>query len=778
MKSYLQLIKEYEKVHRKKNRITIVCIVIAVSLVTAIFGMADMEIKAQEIRQIQQNGNWHVALQHLEESKIHDIVNAFENKIETSGWMFGFPDLDNWTYQGVSYKLTAGEEEILQEFGFRLEEGAFPADNSEIIVDKKSADTNGIRVGDSISFQIPEQGERSFTVSGLCNNTALMLKDDMHVVVFGKSLTAELYEEDTYRAAFYIRFKDRVNLGQTRDRMISEFSLQEGELSENTVLFALSAQSDESYMKQLYMVAIVLGILVLIAGILMISGTFNTNVAERTQFFGMLRCLGATKSQIKKYVLLESLNYLKLAIPIGVILGTVTYWGACAYLKVVNYEFFSTMPMMSFSAISLAGGVLVGVCTVLFAALAPCKRASKVSPLAAITASRDYRGITTKRRSGKLVAKIEHNLGYHHATSNKKNLFLMTASFAVSIVLFLSFSVAVNFMNHAITPLEAWAPDLEIMDPSGSNELAPSIVDELKCVNGIKAVYGRQYAVGQTEWNNTVINVTLLTYEENQFQWAKKYLVEGDMDAVSEGSNTVMIAYDMNMEYHAGDHLMWTYGDEVQDFTVNAVAKKTPFKAGENELIIITNESEFKRIVGEDKYAVIDVQLKGNATDAVVNEIRSHFDSDIFFSDSRLSNEQAKAAVYSFSLFIYAFLAIIALITVFNIINSMNMSIAARLKQYGVMRAVGMSIKQVKRMILSEAVTYAAFGSVAGSLIGLLLHKKLFEMMVTFRWGTAWTIPWGPVCVIILLVLGSTLISVVEPMKKFKAMEIISAIAE
>ena len=51
MKSYLGLVSEYAKVHRKKNRLTGICIAISVMLVTAIFGMADMSIKAQMVRQ-------------------------------------------------------------------------------------------------------------------------------------------------------------------------------------------------------------------------------------------------------------------------------------------------------------------------------------------------------------------------------------------------------------------------------------------------------------------------------------------------------------------------------------------------------------------------------------------------------------------------------------------------------------------------------------------------------------------------------------------------------
>ena len=56
---------------------------------------------------------------------------------------------------------------------------------------------------------------------------------------------------------------------------------------------------------------------------------------------------------------------------------------------------------------------------------------------------------------------------------------------------------------------------------------------------------------------------------------------------------------------------------------------------------------------------------------------------------------------------LYGFLIIIALITVFNIFNSMNASVAARTRQYGVMRSIGMGTGQLYRMIAAEAATYA-----------------------------------------------------------------------
>ena len=63
---------------------------------------------------------------------------------------------------------------------------------------------------------------------------------------------------------------------------------------------------------------------------------------------------------------------------------------------------------------------------------------------------------------------------------------------------------------------------------------------------------------------------------------------------------------------------------------------------------------------------------------------------------------------------------------ILNIINSISMSVSARMKQYGILRAIGMDDAQLKRMISAEAGTYAVSGLVVGIALGLVLNRKLY----------------------------------------------------
>ena len=113
---------------------------------------------------------------------------------------------------------------------------------------------------------------------------------------------------------------------------------------------------------------IVFCLLVLLAGVLMISGSLNSAIAQRTQFFGMMRCIGMSKKQVIHFVELEALNWCKTAIPSGIILGTVATWLVLAFMhRFVGGEF-ARMAVFGISPIGMVSGAVVGILTVLLAA--------------------------------------------------------------------------------------------------------------------------------------------------------------------------------------------------------------------------------------------------------------------------------------------------------------------------------------------------------------------------------------------------------------------------
>ena len=125
-----------------------------------------------------------------------------------------------------------------------------------------------------------------------------------------------------------------------------------------------------------------------------------------------------------------------------------------------------------------------------------------------------------------------------------------------------------------------------------------------------------------------------------------------------------------------------------------------------------------------------------------------------------------QSTYWAFHLVVYAFLIVIAGITILNIINSISMSVSARMKQYGILRAIGMDDAQLKRMISAEASTYAVSGLVVGIALGLVLNRKLYILLSTHYFGAAWQVPWGCLAVIVVVVLAAVVLAVYNPVRR------------
>ena len=119
----------------------------------------------------------------------------------------------------------------------------------------------------------------------------------------------------------------------------------------------------------------------------------------------------------------------------------------------------------------------------------------------------------------------------------------------------------------------------------------------------------------------------------------------------------------------------------------------------------------------------------------------------------------------------------IALITIFNVINSIALSVAARTKQYGVFRAIGLSTRQLSKMVIAEAATYAVSGCVVGTLVGMICNKLLFNLLISSKWGEAWTPPFAELGIILLIVILSVVLAVYGPIQKIHQMSIVDTIS-
>lgn len=781
MKSYLSLIPISAKVNKKQNRMTMVCIILAVFLVTAIFSMADMEIRSQKIKAIKDYGNWHIALKNISEEDA-ELISSRQDVLAASWYnVLNYRLKDGYFINGKAAAICGTEQSLISDImPSSIEEGQYPFDNNQILLTKNAEDILKVSVGDSIEINTPSGEKINYIISGFGMDSAMISQSDAIGAFLPLSAFKDIYSSAENKELldsdmiYYVQFDKNVNIRRAIEDIKKQYGFTEDNISRNTALLGTMGYSNDSYMLGLYGSAFVLFLLVLIAGILMIASSLNSNISQRTKFFGMLRCIGAEKKQIIRFVRLEALNWCKAAIPIGVIMGILIVWALCALLKFLSGSYFEDMPVFGISYLGIISGITVGLLTVLISALSPAKKAAKVSPLAAISGNCNN---TQKiyHAAGTGLFKVDTGLGVYHAKMNKKNFILMTGSFALSIVLFLAFSAVVSFMNHAIKPLKPYTPDVSIISPDNTCSVNKNLSAKLADLQSVKRVYGRSFKYNMpVKINGSDRKIDLISYESNQFNWAdeKNYILEGDLSKVPGNSDYVLAVYSNENSLKTGDKI--NLGNET--VSISGVLSTCPFESEQGTETVICSEETFERITGENNYTIIDIQLINQATDDDVNYIRGLAGSDITFSDRRLSNKEVRGSFLAFAIFIYGFILIITLITVFNIINSISMSVSAKIKQYASMIAIGMEKRQTVRMITSEAVTYAITGSILGSILGLPTHRFMFNFLVTQHWGDTWQVPLTELFIIIFVVMISSFAAVYGPAKRIHNLEITSVI--
>lgn len=802
MKNYLELVPLYAKAHRKQNRMSIFCIFLSVFLVTAIFGMADMYIRSQLLKTKLEDGNWHIALNDISDAEAKLIAARPEVNVLSCYGTLNYQLDMGYQIAGKDVVVCGSDAAFLEEIYVNsISEGAFPQTEHEVLVSGNIKTELGLDIGSPILIQDSAGIEYLYFISGFANDLPMILSKDIYGVFMNTATFRTFYPNVTdgtpndYDSCFFVQFHNHHTIRKTINDIKTQFQLSDAQVHEQAMLLGLLGQSDEGnlFMIMIYTAAAVLSALVLLAGVLMIAGSLNSDIVGRTQFFGMLRCVGATPSQIMRLVHREALSLCTFAIPASVLTGMVLIWILCAILRILSPMYFATMPAFAVSLPSIAAGVIIGILTVLLASRAPAKRASKASPLAAVTGSANL--ITPVRSAANTTfCKVDIALGIHHAIASRKNLLLVAASFALSIILFLSFSTTIDFMKHAVKALKPWTPDLSIISKTinenntiNKNSTANCTVDRalisaLQENPAVKRVYGRMFADHlPTVTNGRKDTAMLISYDEQQFYWTKKYLLNGSIKEVQNHPATALIVsapqYNNHTKIQTGDTVALTINGKITEIVITGMVSECPFNTSDGD-ILLCSEDTFRQLTGAENYTIIDIQLTRNAVDTDVDTLRGLVGTKYTFSDQRMNNQSVLGANYSFKLFLYGFLFLIAMVTLCNIINCVAMSVEAHMKQYGGLRAIGMSDHQLEKMIIAETVSYAVTGGFFGTMLGLFLNKKLYETLVTYRWNDPWQLPITELCIILILVILAVVLAVYSPVKKIRAMSIVETISQ
>ena len=775
MKSYLNLVPISAKVHKRQNRMTILCIIISVLLVTTIFSGADMMIRTESIFLQKKHGSWHIQLENPPKEAADKIIRRPD--VTAVGWSEKFNDDAELPYYIGEKKavLCGTDETYMTRLTDGLEEGSFPQKDNEILLSSNAKIALHAQIGESITLRTPA-GDTDFIVYGFGSDEKEYYQGQTYLVAVymtRNAFTGIMEQNGIKNNPFcYIQYQDAGKAEKSMSDLQEQYQLPKESISENTAVMGIAGKSKNTSIMSFYGIAAVLFVLVLSAGVLMISSSMNSNVAQRTKFFGMMRCIGASRSQIIRFVRLEALSWCKTAVPVGMVLGTAVSWVLCAILHYGIGGEFSVMPVFALSPVGLISGAVVGVVTVLLAARSPAKRAAKVSPMAAVSGNGETKpSVKHAVKSG--FGKIEWTLGVHHAIASKRNWLMMTASFSLSIILFLCFFVGIDFAGQLLPSFRSWQPDISLNGYANSLVLDRQLSDEISQIPGVSHVFGSSYInkVPVTSSREGIENINLVSYTDYLLDGSKDRVVQGDISTIYGDSNCVMIIRNKDNPMKVGDTIR--IGENEMKITCAVSDGLYPSEMG-----VICSQETFDRLMGEQNYSLICIQLGKDATEKTVQKISDLTQDDVIFTDNRQSNQEIKATYLATRFIGYGFLAVVAIITLFNIINSISMSVTARIKQYGAMRAVGMDGNQLTGMIAAEAFTYAVSGLIVGCVIGLLLSGFLHVRLLTHFFGIPWEFPVVLLGVIIVFILVSAAAAVYAPVKRLRNMVVTETINE
>jgi len=794
MNTYLDLVSRIQKAAPRKTWLTILSVALSVALVTAIFSMLDVFRRTELIQVINSTGNYHLMIENpTEEEKAYlrgriDVYNAGE-------WI-GF---ETGELNGAPCQLASVDENFAPNMTVELAEGRYPTQPNEVMLERWALDTFDppLRIGDTVQVTFAGGAEDTYMITGLFNDFGSTKASAKPGVLL--SMAAARAADARKESAFLIEFKPGVNVLQARQSIQSTLNIPDERVGQNEKLLAVMGQSEHQSVLSLYATAAVLFFIVLVAGVVMIYNTFNISVMERVRQFGLLRCIGASKRQIRSIVRREGLRIILRAVPLGLLAGILVTFACSALLKFYNSDLFGEMPLFVISLPGVAAGVVIGFLTVLTASFAPANKAASVSPLNAVTGSSEMRASLRPKSSFLTrLLPVEVALGVNNATARKRTLVLMSASIAISIILFLGFNVYVDFMHTAMKTTKPYTPDVSLLSGQG---LPADLYARVGAMSGVKRAYGRMFGYVNASFDASLLTQDyldtvggvqvlengrfvppekswLISFDANQLRWIRENLVEGTLDeaALNEGNGIVAVIVNLRNNittqpalWHIGDTVVIDTPSGPQEKTVMAILRTVPFADSElNLTTLITTEKQYIELTGDSTLDVIDVQLEDADQEQTIREIRAMLSSDISFHDLRQKNAEVDQAFFSIAVFVYGFVAVIALISVLNIVSTIQTSVAAKIRYLGVMRAVGMTGRQLDRMVLAEAGVYSLVGALAGCVLGVLLQRNLAVQMLSFA-HIPWTFPWQEIVIIAVLVIIITGLSVLHPLRQIKS---------
>lgn len=515
----MNIFRRYTIKSLKKNRtrtiVTIIGIILSVAMITAVTttvsSMQDFMLRIVE----NNTGSWHGVFHGLSEERAGELRKKKE--IDKYGELqnVGYAKLKGSQNQYKPFLYIgayAGDYEKLRPV--RLIEGRMPQNSTEIILPKFLQENGGFqyKTGDMLTLDVgvrksadgkslwqmdilddsfganekfQSAGKQTYHVVGIYNGVgsnngmspgyAALTKSDQNITPQGETLYITLQEPDNMN-----EFMKKNKKGAAKTDINSSYLTYSGH-----------SQSDATKEVMERLMIILIGI-IMFGSIALIYNSFSISVTERKKQYGLLSSIGATRKQMKRSVMFESVVLSAIGIPLGVLAGlggmAVTFY----FISDIFERFFTNdsggiVLQLSASLVSIVIAVVVGFVTVLISAYLPARKALKISAIEAIRQADDIKLKPRKLKTSHIVQKLfglEGMLASKNFKRNKRKYRATVFSLFISIVLFISASSFCDYMSKSLS-IAMVGYDCDLLYTTEDLDKGQKLYDGMKKVKGV-----------------------------------------------------------------------------------------------------------------------------------------------------------------------------------------------------------------------------------------------------------------------------------------------------
>lgn len=698
-----------------------------------------------------------------------------------------------------------------------------PVGRGEVVIDKYTAEANGFAVGDTIQV-LTEQGVGSYQLVGVA---AFGTEDNL------AGATIAAFDLDEAQRLFGLEGRlDTIDVVAADDVAESELLADLATVIPTGTEVVTGQQQTQ---EQLDDVTAGLGFLnvALLAfagisvfvGAFVISNTFRITVAQRIRELGLLRAVGATTSQVNRLVLIEAAVLAVLASALGVLAGI----GVAELVRVGLDAVGIALPdgPLRVEPRTVIVGFTVGVGVTLVAAILPARRAASVSPVAAIAAV-DTRTPRKSLRNRAIVGSLLSLAGAGALVGG------LTVENGASLALVGGGAAVVFFGISTLAPLIAGPVARVISSPfrSITGKLARentvraprrtastasalmigvtlvalvsvfaasiqvSISDTMESASPFDLIVNSPDPLASEVTDTALANLQASpefdVVSPVTFGW---YSIEGaDLDVAAVDPATLSRVWNgaPSIDFaDMGDGLMvyvdvmedngWAVGDVVD---VEYVAGTVPTEiVGTFETSLLANtlvsHEVYGRNVGHGPASMATIRLTEGASleagKAAAEADLAGFPNLQVMTRSE-SIESAGAQIDQLVSLFSGLLGLALIIAVLGIANTLALSIVERTREIGLLRAVGMSRRQVRSMVRIEASVTAVFGALLGVAMGTGLGSAIVRSLEDDGLGS-FAIPFGQLGIWVALAALAGVIAAIGPARKASRLDILRAIS-